>query len=74
MAKKQSFSFKKGWNQLKVIETPEVRQKIMSALGLKVRSTFYYRLNGKCEPTISEARAIEAVFKEYGITKVWGDA
>lgn len=74
MAKKQSFSFKKGWNQLKVGETSEVRQKIMAALGLKVRSTFYYRLNGKCEPTISEAQAIEEVFKEYGITKVWGDA
>lgn len=55
MAKNQSFSFKKGWSQLRVGEAPEVRQKIMTALGLKVRSTFYYRLNGKCEPTISEA-------------------
>lgn len=74
MAKKQSFSFKKGWNQLKVGETSEVRQKIMKALGVKVPSTFYYRLNGRCEPTISEARAIEDIFKEYGITKVWGEA
>lgn len=70
----QSFSFKKGWNQLKVGDTLKVRQKIMEALGLNVPSSFYYRLNGRCEPTISEAKAIEAVFKEYGITKVWGDA
>lgn len=73
MPKRQSFSFKKGWNQVKQKDASEVRIKIMLALGLKERSSFYYRLNGKCEPTISEVASIESVFKEYGISKVWGD-
>lgn len=74
MAKKQSFSFKKGWNQLKVGDTSAVRERIMSALGIRYRSSFYYRLNGNCEPTMTEAQQIEAIFREYGITKVWGEA
>lgn len=73
MPKRESYSFKKGWEQLKQKDAPEVRAKIMSALGLQGRASFYYRLNGKCEPTITEATAIESVFKEYGIIKVWGD-
>ena len=31
------------------------------------------RLNGKVEPKMSEAKAIEKVFAEYGITEVWGE-
>lgn len=73
MAKKKSFSFKRGWNQLKVSDTEAARRKIMAALGVTTTASFYYRLNGKCEPTITEAAAIEAVFREYKITKVWGE-
>ncbi len=74
MTKKQSFSFQRGWNQLKVGDANVVRDKIMSALGIRYRTSFYYRLKGKCEPTVTEAQAIEAIFKEYGIKDVWGEA
>ena len=74
MTKKRSFSFQKGWNQLKVGDANVVRDKIMSALGISYRTSFYYRLKGKCEPTVTEAQAIEAIFKEYGIKDVWGEA
>lgn len=74
MTKKQSFSFLKGWNQLKVGDANVVRNKIMSALGITYRTSFYYRLKGKCEPTVTEAQAIEVIFREYGITDIWGEA
>lgn len=74
MTNKQRFSFRKGWRQLKVTDAPIVKTRIIAALGLKCKSSFYPRLNGKYEPKISEAEAIEAIFREYGITDIWGEA
>lgn len=69
----KNFSFKKGYRQLTVEQIPKVRKKICDALKLEKVTSFYPRLNGKIEPRISEARAIEAVFAEYGITDIWGE-
>lgn len=62
----KSFSFKRGWLQLRVIDQPEVRTKIINALGLKCTASFYPRLNGAYEPRVTEAEAIEKIFAEYG--------
>lgn len=67
------FSFKKGWDKLPNSKTREVKSKIMVALKMKVASSFYSRLYGKVEPKISEARQIEDIFKEYGVTDIWGE-
>lgn len=69
----RSFSFKRGWKQLRLKDAGVARVLIMDALGLTNSASFYYRLNGKCEPTVSEAFKIEAVFKKFGIKDVWGD-
>ncbi len=45
----------------------------MDKLSIRTRQSFHLRLNGEIEPKVSEARAIEEVFSEYGITDVWGD-
>ena len=45
-----------------------------NALGLTSTPPFYQRLNGKVEPKVTEAEAIERIFAEYGITEVWGEA
>lgn len=66
------FSFKLGFSQVKQKDVKEVRERIMEALGLTTRASWYARLNGGVEPKVSEARAIEEVFTKYGITKVWG--
>ena len=66
------FSFKLGFSQVKRKDAKEVRERIMQALGLTTRASWYARLNGVVEPKVSEARAIEEVFTKYGITKVWG--
>ncbi len=73
MPNKRNFSFKKGWKQLTTSQTREVRDQIIEALNLKVRTSFYYRLNGKCEPTVSEAKKIENIFAHHGVTDIWGE-
>ncbi|MGM9763334.1 MAG: hypothetical protein ACI3ZQ_04880 [Candidatus Cryptobacteroides sp.] len=70
----KNFSFKKGWVQLRSKDQPKVRTKIINALGLKCVASFYPRLNGAYEPRVTEAKAIETIFAEYGITDVWGNA
>lgn len=66
------YSFKKGFAQVRQKDVPEVKKRIMSALGLTTRVSWYARLNGTVEPKVSEAKAIEDVFAEFGIKNVWG--
>lgn len=70
---KIDFSFKKGWGQVKRNDLKAVRAKIETALGVKNRNSFYYRMNGEVEPRVSEAAAIEQIFAEYNIHEVWGE-
>ena len=70
----RSFSFKKGWKQLKHVDVLLCREQLMKALGLTSTPPFYQRLNGKVEPKVTEAEAIERIFARYGITEVWGEA
>lgn len=71
---KEQFSFSLGWSQVKNGDIPECREKLMSVLNIKTRAAFLVRLKGDVEPKVSEAKAIEQVFKEFGITDVWGIA
>lgn len=68
------YSFQLGFSQVKQKDVGEVKQKIMAALGICTRSSWSARLNGTVEPKISEAKAIEDIFNEYGITDIWGAA
>lgn len=67
------YSFKRGFAQVQQKDVQKVKERIMSALGLTTRVSWYARLNGSVEPKVSEARAIEAVFSDYGIKDVWGE-
>lgn len=68
------FSFQKGWSQVKQGDASTVRSKLMAALNITTRMAFLDRLNGKVEPKVTEHRAIEEIFAEYGITEIWGAA
>lgn len=68
------FSFQKGWSQVRRKDVAIVRTKLMEELNITTRMAFLDRLNGKVEPKISEYRAIENVFKMYGINEIWGAA
>ncbi len=66
------FSFQLGFSQVKQRDAKEVKKKIMLALDITTRSSWAIRLNGVVEPKVSEAKAIEEIFAEYGINEVWG--
>ena len=66
------YSFELGFSQVRQKDVEEVRARIMGLLGLKTRPSWYARLSGTVEPKVSEAKAIEELFAEYGITEVWG--
>lgn len=68
----KEFSFWKGWSQVQVKDQSDVRDKIMKSLNINTRMAWCQRRLGKVEPKVSEARAIESVFSEYGIEDVWG--
>ena len=68
------FSFQRGWSQVRRCDMPAVKQELMDALNINSRNSFYERTIGKIEPRVSEHNAIEAIFKKYGITDVWGEA
>lgn len=69
---KENFSFQKGWSQVKLGDIDGCRKKLMAALNITTRASWGKRLKGEIEPKISEARAIETVFAQYGIKEVWG--
>lgn len=66
------FSFQLGFSQVKQKDANDVKKKIMTALGISTRASWSARLNGNVEPKVSEARAIETIFSDYGIREVWG--
>ncbi len=72
--KKAESSFRKGYNQLQKKDVQDVRSQIMMALGLKSIVAFYQRLRGEVESKRGEALLIEAIFRDYGIVDIWGDA
>lgn len=69
---KKEFSFERGWSQVKIADVAKVRAKLMASLNLTTRAAFLNRKRGDVEPKVSEVKAIEAVFSEYGIKEVWG--
>lgn len=69
---KELFSFQKGWSQVKIGDVAECREKLMKAMNITTRAAWGKRLKGEVEPRISEVKAIEDVFSEYGIEDVWG--
>lgn len=67
-----NFSFQKGWSQVKNGDLAECRNKLMAAFNITTRAAWGKRLKGEVEPKISEVHAVESIFAEYGIRKVWG--
>lgn len=67
-----SYAFEKGFNQIPVGLVKKVKKELMEVLDIKSKPAWLNRLRGNVEPKVSEASAIETVFKKYGITKIWG--
>ena len=69
------FSFKKGYDQLPAGRVQEVRAELFKALGISrgSRKAFLMRMRGETEPKVTEAEAIERIFRAEGITDIWED-
>lgn len=68
-----NYSFKKGFGQVQQKDLPAVRTKLMEALGVNTRMSLSKYMRGLTEPKISQVRAVEGVFHQYGITDIWGE-
>lgn len=68
---KSNCSFQPGWEQLTKKQAVKVRTEICEVLEV-TRNGFYKRMRGEVEPKVSEAVAIEKVFKQFGISNIWG--
>jgi hypothetical protein len=68
----EKFSFKRGWRQVRRKDSKAVQERIMMVLGVHTAMSWSRYLNGRIEPRITEYKAINAIFGEYGITDVWG--
>ncbi len=65
--------FNSGYLQLRQIDVPEAKEKLLRALGVNNAVSFRNYRYGKVEPKAVQADAVEAVFKEYEITEnIWG--
>lgn len=77
ITKKQKYmtqvAFVKGWKQAQKEEATRIKEEIKTALNVKSDPTFYRRMKGCPEPTVTEARKIEDVFHRFGIYSIWGD-
>lgn len=69
----KSFSFKKGFGQVQHKDLTQVRKELKQALGVSNSMSLSNYMRGITEPKISQAKAVEAVFANHGITEVWGD-
>ena len=60
--------FTKGLNQVKMGDYKAVVAELYRALGIN----FYAYRDGKIEPKVTQAEAVESVFNRFGITNIWG--
>lgn len=66
--------FLSGLNQVKMGVYKEVVAELYKALGINNRNSFYAYRDGKIEPKVTQAEAVESVFNRYGITEnIWGE-
>ena len=66
-------SFQEGFLRVPQGKVAEVRRRIMSAINLTTPQAFRNRLNGLVTHSQVERDAIEYIFKEYRINKIWGN-
>ena len=66
-------AFRKGLSELRVKDVQAVKAGIRAILGVNTKQSFARYADGKA-PTldVDKARAIEALFLRYGVTRPWG--
>lgn len=70
---KEVSAFQRGWNKLPFGEVTNVQVKIMEALSINSRAQFYRHLTGRTRRSKAECDRIEEIFREAGVTDIWGE-
>lgn len=66
-------AFKKGLDELKVKDLPDVKLALFRILGITTMQSFRNYSNGKVQNLdVDKAKQIEALFASYGISNPWG--
>ena len=61
--------FNAGFIQLQIKDVEAATVDLWAALGINNRVSFLQYKTGRQEPKASQAAAVEAVFKKYGVTQ-----
>ena len=69
---KKVYSLKEAYGQVPNVSVSEVREKIRVIIGTKRIDNVVGYINGKIEPKISHAIALNLLFANYGIEIQWG--
>lgn len=69
----KSDSFQKGFNLIPHGRISELKNEIMQALKIKSQPSWFRYLRGETELKPSQTKAIEEIFKSYGIKDIWGN-
>ncbi len=66
------WSFEKGLDNIRSADYLECRKKLKKALNITTNYGLRLRIIGQIIPKGDEIEKIEEIFKEYGITEIWG--
>ena len=73
MEDKNKYPFNRGYEQVMKKNLTAVKEDIMKALDITTDQSWRRYKNGHANLMMWQKEAIEAVFKNYGITEVWGN-
>lgn len=71
--KVRAYSFRCAYDRLPKNKMKEVRRNLKHLLNVRSEKAIYDRISGRTEPKMREAREIENIFTQYGITINWGE-
>ena len=66
------WSFQKGLDNIRSADLMECRKKLKCTLNIQSSWGLRLRATGAIIPKADEIEKIEGIFKEYGITEIWG--
>ena len=66
------WSFQKGLDNVRSADLSECRGKLKNTLNIQSSWGLRLRATGTIIPKADETEKIEAIFKEYGVTEIWG--
>ena len=71
--KTNAVGFRRGLNQVRVGDYAQVREELMTALGVSNRNSLAAYASGRQEMKVTQAEAVEGVFNRFGVTSnIWG--